>query len=136
MLGRGHGLEGLHNAGAMIMKRSPETAALPMTAIGIPDLHAMDDTQKEQFYHLLQRPLRPIYGSDLKEAGAFGLSKSMAAENEFGDAPWCKACANHGVALIEQSVADGEMTLDGELCRGSLSSPPGQTMGRFDGDGH
>lgn len=87
-LGGGHGLEGLHNAGALVMKRSPEVASvfptvrgfffnfldiqekmsnyplifadlllknrkfgginqLPMTAIGIPELHSMDAVQKE-----------------------------------------------------------------------------------------
>ena len=38
---------------------------------------------------------------------------SMAAENEFGDLPWCKACAEHGVKLIEMSVEAGEISLDG-----------------------
>ena len=111
--GEGTELEGLHNAGALIMKRSPEVAYLPMSAIGIPALHKMDDAQKEAFYHLLQRPLRPVFGSDLRQTGAFGLPGSMAAENEFGDLPWCKACAEHGVKLIEMSVEAGEISLDG-----------------------
>jgi hypothetical protein len=112
-LGGGGGLEGLHNAGAMIMKRSFEVANLPMTAIGIPALHKMSDVQKEQFYHLLQRPLRPVYGSDLRKAGAFGLPGSVAASMEFGDLPWCKACAQHAVKLIEMSVDAGEISLEG-----------------------
>ena len=45
--------------------------------------------------------------------GAFGMPGEMAAENEFGDLPWCKACAEHGVKLIEMSVAAGEMSLGG-----------------------
>ena len=109
----GNGLEGLHNAGALIMKRSFEVANLPKSAIGIPALHKMDDVQKEQFYHLLQRPLRPVYGSELRKTGAFGLPGSMAASMEFGDLPWCKACAQHAVKLIEMSVAAGEISLDG-----------------------
>jgi hypothetical protein len=106
--GQPGGLEDLHNAGAKMMKRSFEVAYLPMSAIGIPALHKMDDVQKEQFYHLLQRPLRPVYGSDLRETGAFGMPGSMAASMEFGDLPWCKACAEHGVKLIEMSVAAGK----------------------------
>lgn len=109
----GNGLEGLHNAGALIMKRSFEVANLTKSAIGIPALHKMDDVQKEQLYHLLQRPLRPVYGSELRKTGAFGLPGSMAASMEFGDLPWCKACAQHAVKLIEMSVAAGEISLDG-----------------------
>ena len=109
--GKETGLEGLHNAGALIMKKSPEVASLPMSRIGIPALHKMDDAQKEQFYHLLQRPLRPVYGSDLRQTGAFGMPGAMAAENEFGDRPWCQACAEHGVKLINMAVAAGELDL-------------------------
>ena len=71
----------------------------------------MNDAQKESFYHLLQRPLRPVYGSDLRATGAFGMPGSMAAENEFGDLPWCKACGEHGVKLLNMSVEAGELDL-------------------------
>jgi hypothetical protein len=105
------GLEGLHNAGALVMKRSPEVASLPMSRIGIPALHKMDAAQKEAFYHLLQRPLRPVYGSELRQGGAFGMDGSRAAENEFADRPWCRACAEHGVRLLEMAAEAGELDL-------------------------
>ena len=40
-------LDGLHNAGAKIMRRSLETAALPQSALGVPVLSKMTAAQKE-----------------------------------------------------------------------------------------
>jgi hypothetical protein len=50
---------GLHNAGALIMKASPETARLPMTALGVPILEQMSRAQRDAFLQLLNRRRPP-----------------------------------------------------------------------------
>ena len=103
-------LRTLHNSLARIMRPSYEVLALPRTRIGVPNLGAMDGEQRAAFFALLQRPLRPVLGVELRVDGGnakgnggptfLGLRRAQAGQHEFGDAPWCKACAEYGAGLL------------------------------------
>lgn len=104
-------LDGLHNFGAKIMKESPEVCFLPMTPLGVPKLQDMDDAQRAEFYHLLDRPLRPLFGGELARLGFMGMPGSMAGKWDFAQKEWCEACAEYGAQLLRAAAESGELDL-------------------------
>ena len=114
----GKALRGLHNALARITRPSHEVLSFPRTAIGVPNLEAMDEAQSQAFFHLLQRPLRPVLGGSLRHVAKGGggtflgnLERAQAGEHEFGDLAWCKACAEYGARLLGSAAAAGDLDL-------------------------